>query len=365
MSVALEERQVSLLPVLKEGMPDARGWMQRRAFVAGLVAVLLVLPVLLNSTRASWLSFGIIYVIVGLSINILMGYAGQVSLGHQAFVGVGAFTSALVVSKYDYPFLVALLVSTATGAVAAIALGFVALRLKGLYLALITLAYGLIAQNVIFGIPALTGGGAGVEAPRPAGFTCVRPGQTFRPEDFSCQKSYVYLCYFFLALLLFVDWRLVKSKAGRAIFAIRENELAAASFGINVVSYKLLAFVLSGAFAGIAGSLLAHWKTSVVSADFDFTLALTFVLMVAVGGLGSRAGIFLSSMFFAIFPLAASGLAIWVMIIGPVLLLATLALFPGGMGQQLRPITEWLRGKPFTFKHDEGGVQSGGAGVRP
>ncbi|HVL33221.1 MAG TPA: branched-chain amino acid ABC transporter permease, partial [Actinomycetota bacterium] len=284
---------------------------------------------------------------------------------HQAFVGVGAFTSALVVSNAKLPFLVAILVSAATGALASVALGMVALRLKGLYLALITLAYGQIAERVIFSVPALTGGGAGSPAPRPAGFDCLTTTGSFDPEAFTCQKSYVYLCYLFLALLLLIDWRLVRSKAGRAIFAIRENEIAAASFGINVMSYKLMAFVVSGATAGIAGSLLAHWKTSVVSVDFDFKLALTFVLMTAVGGLGSRAGVVLASMFFAIFPLAANALTIYVLIIGPLLLLFTLAMYPGGMGQQLKPITDWLNGKPFSMKHDEGGVQSGGGGVRP
>ena len=87
--------------------------------------------------------------------------------------------------------------------------------------------------------------------------------------------------------------------------------------------------------------------------------------MVAVGGLESRAGIVLASMFFAIFPLVATNLAVYVTIIGALLLLFTLAMFPGGLGQQLRPITEWLRGKPFSFKHDDSGVASGGAGVRP
>jgi branched-chain amino acid transport system permease protein len=256
--------------------------------------------------------------------------------------------------------------SAATGALAALALGFIALRLKGLYLALITLAYGQVAERVIFGIPGLTGGGAGAEAPRPSGFDCVpKPGETFDPTSFSCEKSYVYLVYVFVALVLFVDWRYARSRAGRAIFAIRDNEIAASSFGVNVVLYKLMAFVLSGIFAGIAGSLLAHWKRSVVPNQFDFALALTFVLMVAVGGLNSRAGIAGASMFFAIFPLAAADLAIYVQIIGALMLLLTLAMFPGGLGQQLLPITEWLRGKPFSFKHDSGGVQSGGAGVRP
>jgi branched-chain amino acid transport system permease protein len=288
---------------------------------------------------------------VGISINILMGYAGQISLGHQAFVGVGAFTSAIFVTKAGLPFWVGMPMAALTGAAAAVLLGVIALRLAGLYLALITLAYGQVAEKVIFSVPSITGGGAGTAAPRPAGFTS--------------ELSYVYLCAFFVAVLYYVDWRLVKSKAGRAIFAIRENEIAAASFGINVVAYKLLAFVLSGAFAGLAGAFLAHQTQFVVSGTFNFTLALTFVLMVAVGGLGSRAGVFMASFFFGVFPLVANKLVHWVPVIGAGLLLITLTLNPGGIAQQIKPITDWIAGKPFSMKRESGGVQSGGAGVRP
>lgn len=351
MAVELAPRDVPVV-VREEGGPGPRGWLARRLVAGGIVATVLVVPALLPAQPIpNWISLGLIYVIVGLSINVLMGYAGQVSLGHQAFVGVGAFTSALLVSKGGLPFGFAIAVSAATGAVSAALLGLVALRLRGLYLALITLAYGEIAERVIFGIPSLTGGGAGSFAPRPAGF--------------AGEKAYVYLCFGFVALIWYLDWRLTKTKAGRAILALRENEIAAASFGINVVAYKLLAFVLSGAFAGIAGALMAHRRTAVVSVDFSFALALTFVLMAVVGGLGSRVGIFLGSMFFAIFPLAANQLGVLVQVIGAVLLLLTLTLNPGGIAQQISPVMEWIRGKPFSLKHEKGPIASGGAGARP
>jgi branched-chain amino acid transport system permease protein len=340
----------SLLPLLREGRPDASGVLRRRIGMVGVGVLVLALPYV-PVLRADWLSLGVIYVIVGISLNILIGYAGQVSLGHAAFVGVGGFASAYVLSRIGLPFWFAIPFAGAMGAVVAVILGLVALRLKGLYLALITLAFGGFVEATLFHINSITGGGAGAEAPRPPGFTS--------------ERAYVYLCLFFLGLVLLVDWRLMKSKAGRAILAIRENEIAAASFGINVVMYKLLAFVVSGVFAGIGGALLASWARNLTPGIFDFKLSLTFVLMTVVGGLGSRAGIFIGSMTFAILPLALNFLTLWVPVIGPVLLLLTLTMFPGGLGQQLRPITEWLAGKPFSFKHDEGGVQTGGAGVRP
>lgn len=348
-------RAPDLLPLLEEGKPDAQGRLSRRIAMViiglGVVFGLTSLPP--SILAPDWVGFGMIFVIVGLSVNVLIGYAGQVSLGHQAFVGVGAFTSALCVTEYHLPFFVGVVLSALTGAVSAVLLGLVALRLQGLYLALITLAYGRIAEGVIFGIPALTGGGAGVAAPRPAGF--------------EGDKAYAYLTMGFVALALLLDWRLMKSKAGRAILATRDNEIAARSVGINTTYYKLFAFVFSGALAGLAGALYAHHATFVVSTVFDFRLALTFVLMTAVGGLQSRAGIFIGSAFFGIFPLAFNALQLDVLILGPVLLLLTLVQFPGGIGQQIRPITDWLVGKPFNLHSIKGdrGVATGGAGVRP
>jgi len=342
----------NLMPLLDEGKPDARGWMTRRA-AAGLIAAFVIITPILpgNLPIASWVGLGMIYVIVGLSVNVLIGHAGQVSLGHQAFVGVGAFMGALSTTRWGLPFLLSVVVAAASGAIAAILLGVVALRLSGLYLALITLAYGEIAEKVIFNVPAITGGGAGVLVNRPAGF--------------ESNVAIAYLCMIFVGLALFLDWRLMKSKAGRAILALRDNEIAARSVGINTTYYKLFAFVLSGALAGIAGALLAPWARSVNAATFDFKLALTFVLMTAVGGLQSRAGIFVASAFFAIFPLAFNQFTIYVLIIGPLLLLLTLIQFPGGMGQQLRPFTNWLTGGPFSMKREHAGISSGGSGGRP
>lgn len=347
----------SLLPLLDEGKPDARGWIIRRSVQAGVIAVgLLAIAANLSWLQPLWISFGLIFVIIGFSLHILLGYAGQISLGHQAFVGVGAFTSALLVTNAGVTFWIAVVVAASTGAVAAIILGFVALRLQGLVLALVTFAYGEIAANSLFALPAVTGGGAGVAAPRPAGF--------------EGERAFAYLVAGFVALIWYLDWRLAASKAGRAILTIRENEIAAASIGINVVRFKILAFVLSGAIAGLGGALFAHHTRQVVSTDFSFQLALIFVLMVVVGGLGSRPGVFVGSMFFAIFPIAVPEEVFnpqWVQVIGALLLLLTLTLFPGGIGQQLKPFTDWFAGKPFRFslKGHRESIQAGGAGVRP
>lgn len=337
--------------------PSTLGWVARRGLMALIFIGILIAPLFVNQVQDDLISLAFIYVVIGLSINILMGYAGQISLGHQAFVGVGAFTSAYMVSTAHLTFWIAFLVAGLSGAAAALVLGFIALRLKGLFLALITLAYGSVARLTIFNLPSLTGGGAGARAPRPPGF------------DSHTNKPYVYLCLMVLVALMYIDWRFIRSKVGRAIQAIRENELAAASFGINVTAYKLIAFVASGVFAGLGGSLYAHQQTSVSAGNFDFTLALTFVLMVVVGGLNSRVGVFIGSAFFALFkPVLATisvTASLYSGLIGAVLLLLTLTGFPGGIAQQIAPLLRWFRGGRLSEGHRTQLVQAGGAGVRP
>lgn len=301
----------------------------------------------------------VIFAIIGLSLNVLLGYAGQISLGHQAFVGIGAFTSAYVVVDLQWGFWMAIAVAAGLGALQAALLGAVSLRLTGLYFALVTLAYGSFAQQTLFGITALTGGEAGKPAPRPAGFTS--------------ETRYYFLCLLFLAVVLFLDWRLTSSKAGRALQALRENPRVASSYGVDVKSYILLAFAASGLIAGVAGALLAHHDEVIVGGKFDFKLALIFVLMTVVGGLRSRSGVVIGSAFFALMesemllPLLSSpinSLTGWslehfvvetiglpaefvALVLGPILLLLTITMYPGGIGQQIAPIREWMLGRGF------------------
>lgn len=340
-----------------------------RALVASVIAAgVFLVPLSLSSTQGNIASRAATFAVIGLSLNILMGHLGQISLGHQAFVGVGAFTSGYVVSEVSQSFWLALPIAAATGAVAAALLGVVALRLGGLYLALLTLAYGLVAEESIFGIRLLTRGGAGMPAPRPAGF--------------QGEVGYLYLCMLVLGVVLLLDWRLVKSKAGRAIAAIRHDERVAATMGVNVVFYKIFAFVLSGFVAGIAGSLFAHREEVVVRELFDLPLALLWVFMTVVGGLRSRAGVVIGSAFFAVFPFAfrplfvrlfdlfmtkpeatdlAARLAGAVPLFGAALLVLTLVLYPGGIGQQLLPLRRWLAGGSF-LEHKPKGGEPGEAG---
>jgi branched-chain amino acid transport system permease protein len=357
-------------PVLAEekvpAHPPHGGWTARLVSGAVLFGALLLVIGIVQPLDAARIGYAFIFAIIGLSMNVILGYAGQISLGHQAFVGIGAFMASFVVSELGLDFVVAVPAAALSGAAAALILGAAALRIGGLLLALVTLTYGAVAERTIFLFGPFTGGGSGAPAPK--------------PQWALSDNVYAYVCLGFLMLVLYLDWRFVKSKAGRAVQAVRDSERVAASMGISVVKYKLLAFVFMGFLAGLAGGLLAHNTGVVQAGSFTFFLALEFVLMTVVGGLRSRAGVVVGSMFFALLDryfaqvyewflnvidfipgvrnfledaIADSGLL--VPAVGAALLILTLIQFPGGIGQQLKPITKWFAGEKFDFAniHEE------------
>lgn len=331
--------------------PSPLGLLARAVVWAALAWLVLVFPLGREGFEVQQYSQAVIYGIIGLSLNVLLGYVGQISLGHQAFVGIGAFTAAYFVTEQSQSFWFGVGAAVAVGGLQALILGGVSLRVTGLYFAIVTLSYGLVAEQNIFQIESFTGGGQGLAAPKPKGFE----------TDF----RYYYLCVAFLAVVLWIDWRMMKTKSGRALLALRENPRVASTFGVNVKLLTLFAFVVSGAFAGLGGALLAFNDTFVSPETWNFNLALIFVIMTVVGGLRSRAGVVIGSAFFALigYLLDKFGFLqdainaipgapdltneIAPLVIGPILLLLTLTLYPGGIGQQIRPITRWLLGKRF------------------
>ncbi|HVE98659.1 MAG TPA: branched-chain amino acid ABC transporter permease [Mycobacteriales bacterium] len=343
--------------------PSVPGLALRGLVYFGIAYVVLVL-LTANADRAGKAADAVIYAMVGLSLNIIIGYTGQLSLGHQGFFGAGAFAAAYSLTVHEVPFVLSLLIAMAVTSLFALVLGLVALRITGLYLALITLVFGLTLEVSLFEVEEFTNAGAGQPAFRP----------DFLVEPFRGVENvrFYYFCLALLAVVVYVDWRLTRTKAGRALLALRENERVAAAFGINVVAFKLFAFVLAGAIAGLAGALFGYRYENVTGADFDFFLALTFVLMVVVGGLNSRVGVILGAVLFSPFGLDnlfkiprihdfLAGVS-WIgeqrvefmpRMIGAFLLIQTVVLNPGGIAQQLRPVTRWLAGHRFTLHGDK------------
>ena len=340
------------------------------ALRAGAWLVLFIAVAAFGLSGDTWASYGTtaaIYVLVGLSLNVILGYTGQMSLGHQGLMGGGALFAAYLSTAHGLPFVPCLAIGAVAGAVFALIIGMVALRIRGLYLALVTLVVGITLQTSLFEVPALTGGGAGEPANR--------------PNVLIANDRYYFLCVAVVIGALYLDSRLTGSKAGRALLTIKEDERVAAAFGINVVGYKLLAFVLSGMLAGLAGGLFAFSSQQFNGNDFSFLLALTFVLMTVVGGAGSRPGVVAGSVLFAIlqtwlatfslfkdfaklFPTAFGDnmLQFGPNLISALLLLVTLAVNPGGIAQQLDPVYAWMKGGPFRWGGEQMSISEGISG---
>ena len=346
--------------------PTPAGWAARAGAV---LAPLMVGVWYVRSNapvRSDALATAAVIAIGALSLNVLVGYTGQISLGHQAFIGIGAFTSAYIISESHQPFLVGVVVALLVGAVQAVVLGLIALRVRGLYFALVTLAWGKVAEQCLFRLKSFTRGGAGAEAPRPSGFTT--------------DKAYLMVCLVGLALILLVDWRLVATKAGRAMQALRESPQVAANYGVDVKGYTLYAFAVAGAYAGVAGALFASRRLTVQSGDFDFAgIALTYLIVTVVGGLRRRGGIVAFSLLYVLggeyLPDLARAIGVrtievnagyYIQALSAVLAILTLIFQPDGLGTITAPVGRWLRGERFQLAHGGGALGRGGGGdARP
>ena len=213
-------------------------------------------------------------------LNILTGFCGQISLGHAGFMAVGAYTSAVLTAKLGLSFWAALPCAALAAGIAGIIFGLPSLRIKGFYLIMATIAAHFIIMWVILQLYGVTGGGDGLAVPRPeiAGFV------------FKSKASYFYLVMIIACLGTLLAKNLVRTRAGRAFIAIRDNELAAEVMGVNLWSYKLLAFFIGCIYAGVAGSLLVHYFAFAHVDQFPFMNSVWYLGMLIVGGMGSVSG---------------------------------------------------------------------------
>ena len=252
-----------------------------------LLALAVAAPLFVGSYLQSQLVFVFIYAIVGVGLLILTGFTGQVSLGHAAFLAIGAYTTAYL-QKLGVPFLIYLPLSALiAGAVGAL-VGFPALRLSGIYLVIATIAFGFIVEEIAARWESVTNGNEGmrIKALDLFGFTLGRDGYGF----------YV-LCLGLLIVVMLGALNLLRSPTGRAFLAIRDSETAARSMGVNLAVYKVMAFSISAAITGLGGCLYAH-KLSFVSPEmFTLLLSLEFIIVIIIGGVGSLHGAVLGAVF--------------------------------------------------------------------
>ena len=267
-------------------------WRVPIAVIAAL-AVICYMPFTVDAFRTGQLTTIMTWSIVAIGLNILTGYNGQISLGHGAFVLIGAYTAAILtdhesqvgfVDGASWPFWTAMIMAGLVAAVAGVAVGVPSLRLTGPYLAVATLSLMIALPSVLEKYDSVTGGAQGLHPPQPQ-----VPG--FLDGILDRHEWFFFLAFITALLMAAVAWYVVRSRWGRAFVAIRDTEVAALSVGISVARYKVLAFTTSAFFAGIAGSLLAFASTGFVSPQtIGIVLSINYFTAIVIGGLGSIMG---------------------------------------------------------------------------
>ncbi len=333
--------------------------MRRRDLVGAGVfllaaAAVYLLPRFISDFRAQQFAYVGIYFIALLGLNVLTGYTGQISLGHGAFMAIGGYTTAILISDQglklgghtfssDMKDIWTIPLAGLIAGVVGFLFGFPALRLTGLYLALATFAIAVAMPGLIKydRFETFTGGGGGINLFGIPGLTGALEGVTIPIIDRTITfNEWLYYLSWTVALILFViAWALLRGKIGRSFRAIRDSELAAASSGVNLATYKTLAFGISAFYAGVAGSLLAIATTFVNPDTYPITLSIFLLVGVVVGGLGSLWPLVFGAIFIQFLPLWAQEVSkaqgAPAVVYGVILILVMIA-FPGGAAGIIR-----------------------------
>jgi branched-chain amino acid transport system permease protein len=264
--------------ILKRGA----GWVVAHILYLLIFAVFALLPFFVKDAYYQRIFIFIgIYIVLALSLNLINGYTGLLSIGHAAFYGVGAYSSALFTIKVGLPFLVALPLSGVIAAVFGYLIGKPTLRLTGIFLTLSTLGFNIIFVLLSINWEGLTRG--------PLGISGIPVPEIFG-YAFQRQEDYYYLIFFLVLFTLGSTYRLIHSRFGKALLAIREEETAAETVGVNTVHYKMAIFVISTFYAGLAGSFFAHYIRFIAPDNFTFWESFTLLAMLALGGQGNLVG---------------------------------------------------------------------------
>lgn len=289
----------------------------------GLVLVVALLPLLVKGGYYLLvLNIIAINALVVLGLNLLIGFAGQISLGHAAFFGMGAYLSAVFTTIYKMPPWPTLVLVMVITALVAYGLGIPTLRLEGHYLVMATLGFNIIVYILMVQMEFWTGG--------PSGFSGIPP---LRVGFFAFQSDYhfYWLVWPMFLLIFLLSINLVDSRVGRALRAIHENELVANSMGVNTERYKVCIFSLSAAYASLAGSLYAHYLSFISPKTFDIFYSVQIVTMVVVGGIGNLWGGLLGTVVLTALPEVLHVLRDYALLIYGLILMGALVFFPEGL----------------------------------
>ena len=262
---------------------------------AGIAVLFFVIyPLVANDYFLNIANFVFIAAVGAIGLNLLVGYTGQISIGHGAFIAVGAYAGAIAVTRAGMPFWIGLPCGGLVAAVVGAFFGIPSLRIKGLYLAIATLAAQFIIQWLIIHIEWISGG---------AEATISVPKAAIGPWVLDTQVEQYFLNLVVVSLAIVFALNLVRSPVGRAFIAIRDRDVAAEIIGVHLFRYKLLAFAVSSFYAGVTGVLYAHFLGIANYEQFDISASIDFLAMIIIGGLGSILGSILGAMFITVLPM--------------------------------------------------------------
>jgi branched-chain amino acid transport system permease protein len=321
-------------------------WVPAAAAFAVLVVVVAVLPSFISSFRAQQLAYVAIYLVALIGLNILTGYTGQISLGHGAFMAVGGYTTAILMTDHGVKDVWTIPVAAVLTGVVGFLFGIPALRLSGLYLALATFAIAVATPGIIKRFEGFTGGGSGINLFGTPELTASITPVTVLGKELVFNDWLYYLSWTVALVGYVLAWLLLRGRTGLALRSVRDSETAAQSSGVSLPKYKTLAFGLSAAYAGVAGSLFAIATTFVNPDTFPIALSILLLVGVVVGGLGSLVGLIAGAVFIQFLPIWSQEISQSPgapSIVSGVLLIALMFVLPmgvAGLVARLRALTK-------------------------
>jgi len=262
----------------------------------------------------------LIYAMLAHSLNIITGHAGQISLGHAAFFGIGAYTSAMLYTEAGFPFWISVPLAAVVAGIVGALLGIPCLRVRDDFLAITTMGINFVVEAIFLYIPFFGGamGIGGINLPKWVGREITKP-------------EYFFLILVVFVLLLLIDHQLGRSWIGLAWASIREDEQAAGAMGVDIIRFKVLAFILGSAIAGLAGGFYAHFLTFIMPQNFGFGQSIVILCMVVFGGIGTRWGPIVGAIILGILPEISRPIMEYRILIYGILLLGMMRFQPGGL----------------------------------
>ena len=318
---------------------------------AALAVAVFVLPAFVNDFRAQQISYVGVYLVALIGLNILTGYTGQISLGHGAFMAVGGYTAAILMTDHGVKDVVTIPIAIVVAGATGVLFGLPAARLSGLYLALATFAIAVATPAVIKRFEGFTGGGGGINLFGTPELTASLTPVRILGFELNFNNWLYYLSWTVALIGYVIAWLILRGRTGRAFRAVRDSETAAISSGVGLTRTKVLAFGISAAYAGAAGALFAIATTYVNPDTFPVALSIFLLVGVVVSGLGSLKGLIVGAVFIQFMPLWAQSISkspgAPAVVYGVILILVVLALPGGASGLATRIAQLTRRGRDF------------------